>query len=122
MTWLYDQSTGDLSHDGVFVGTCYSGAGRTRLEGRNNPSMEAVAAKGPIPRGKWHIGQVYDAIGLGPICMKLEPVGHDPHGRTAFRIHGNNRADDASHGCIIAARGIREQIAASGDHDLEVVQ
>lgn len=119
--WTYDQSTGDLSHDGVFIGTGYSGAGRTLAEGRNNGAMEAVAAKGPIPRGRWKIGRPRDGGALGPFVMNLDPVGHNAHSRSLFRIHGNNKADDASHGCIILARPLRQLIAASGDNDLTVV-
>lgn len=119
--WTYDQSTGDLSHNGGFVGTGYSGAGRTPAQGRNNGALEGEAARGPIPRGRWHIGSPRDGGRLGPFVMNLDPVGHDAHGRSLFRIHGNNQADDASHGCIILARPIRDMIAASGDHDLDVV-
>jgi hypothetical protein len=44
-------------------------------------------------------------------------------GRSGFLIHGDSiiRPGTASRGCIILAREIREQIAASGDADLEVV-
>ena len=121
MTWRYDQSTGDLTHDGAFVGTGYSGAGRTLAEGRNNPAMEAEKKKGPIPAGDWTIGAARKSDHTGPVSMDLTPVGHDAHGRTEFMIHGNNTADNASEGCIIMARGIRDEIAASADRDLEVV-
>lgn len=119
--WSYDQSCGDLRHNGRFFGTGYSGAGRTLAEGRNNPAMEGVQAKGPIPLGRWKIGPVYDHPHLGPVCMNLEPIGHDARGRSAFRIHGNNQADDASHGCIILGRPFREMIVRSNDRDLEVI-
>jgi hypothetical protein len=44
-------------------------------------------------------------------------------GRSDFYIHGDNPALNytASEGCIILARPIREQIAASGDNDLQVL-
>lgn len=119
--WTYDQSTGDLTHNSKFVGTGYSGAGRTLADGRNNGDMEDVAAHGPIPRGKWHIDNPRTSQNTGPVTMNLDPVGHDAHGRSLFRIHGDNKASNASHGCIILARPIREMIAASGDHELEVV-
>lgn len=121
MTWRYDQSSGDLEHNGEFVGTGYSGAGRLLHEGRNNPAMEHLREKGPIPAGKWSIGAARTSAKTGPVCMDLTPVDHNAHGRSAFQIHGNNKADNASTGCIILARGIREQIDASGDRDLEVV-
>lgn len=122
MTWVYDQSTGDLTHEGDFSGTGYSGAGRTLAEGRNNPDMEAVRSCGPIPCGKWSIGPVHDSATTGPMTMDLNPVGHDAHGRTVFRIHGDNKASNASHGCIVLARGIREEIATSADKTLVVVR
>lgn len=120
--WTYQQSTGVMSRDGVREGVGYSGAGRTATEGRNNPAMEAVQAKGPIPRGRWQIGAPYDHPHLGPLTMNLAPVDHDAHGRSAFRIHGDNAADDASHGCIIMARPIRDLIVGSGDRSLEVIE
>lgn len=121
MTWTWSQSTGELRRDGRVVARGYSGAGRTLAAGRNNPAMEGVVAKGPIPRGFWTIGRAYQHANLGPVCMNLDPVGHDALGRTLFRIHGNNRADDASHGCIILDRSTRTMIAASADRSLEVI-
>lgn len=122
MTWSYSQSTGELRFQGRVVARGYAGAGKTKAAGRNNPAMEAVVAKGPIPRGLWRIGPAYRNPNLGPICMNLDPVGHDAHGRTLFRIHGNNSADDASHGCIILGPTIRTMIAQSADKMLEVTE
>lgn len=121
--WKYDQSTGALSKDGQFFTTAYSGKGRKLHEGRNNPDMEHVVATGPIPRGRWTIGAPYDSKNVGPYALPLTPDGHDAHGRSAFRIHGNNAANDASHGCIIISpRSLREHIWNSRDHTLEVVE
>ncbi len=122
MTWRYEQATGDLFHNGNFMGTGYSGAGRTALEGRNNPHMQSVVARGPVPVGKWHIGPAHHSAKVGPVAMMLEPEkGTETFGRSAIMIHGDNRQNDASHGCIILARQIREMIAASRDTELEVV-
>lgn len=121
MTWMYHQSTGDLFHNALFVGTGYSGKGKTLAEGRNNGALEDVARVGPIPRGEWKIGNPVNKPHTGPLSMPLSPVGHDAHGRSAFLIHGNNAANNASIGCIIMAKGIRSDIAASGDHVLQVV-
>jgi hypothetical protein len=121
MTWTYDQSTGDLFHNGQFVGTGYSGKGRTREQGRNNGQLEHQRGIGPIPRGRWRIGRSENHPHTGPISIRLSPVGHEAHGRSGFLIHGNNAADDASTGCIIMARSIRLEIIGSGDKDLEVV-
>lgn len=59
----------------------------------------------------------------GPVVMRLTPVGHTPHGRAGFLIHGESRANpgNASEGCIILGRTTRESISASHDADLEVV-
>jgi hypothetical protein len=54
--------------------------------------------------------------------MNLDPVdGTNTFGRSLFRIHGDNARHDASEGCIILGPSIRKLIAASGDHDLEVM-
>jgi hypothetical protein len=53
--------------------------------------------------------------------MNLTPIGHNALSRTAFRIHGNNQANNASTGCIILDLHFRQQIAASSDRTLEVV-
>lgn len=125
--WRYDQSSGELSHNGKFVVRGYSG----RDYGKNNPGAEDVKGIGPIPAGRWKIvGPPYDSAKVGPFVLKVfaadEAVPDDTHeetGRGAFRIHGDSvRAPGtASHGCIIVPRAVRQQIWASGDRDLEVV-
>jgi hypothetical protein len=44
-------------------------------------------------------------------------------GRDGFLIHGDSveHPGTASHGCIIMSRAIREAIAQSDDHELNVV-
>lgn len=116
MTWTYRQTNGEIDHEGTFQGTGYSGY----KEGRNNPAMESVVGIGPVPKGQYRIGPAYSHPRLGPCVMNLIPVGHDAHGRSAFRIHGNNKTDDASHGCIILGPAIRRSIANSGDDVLLV--
>ncbi|MBI1406177.1 MAG: DUF2778 domain-containing protein [Caulobacter sp.] len=119
--WTYQQASGLLLHDGHCVGQGYSGAGTRRRDGRDNPEMEAAVGRGPIPRGRWRIGPPRYSRRVGPHAMDLSPLGHDAHGRSAFMIHGDNAAGDASRGCIILSRALRERISGSGDHDLEVV-
>jgi hypothetical protein len=119
MTWTYTQLHGQAIHNGQIVGIGYSGY----HEGKNNPDMEAVHAVGPIPRGHWRIVRWDDHHGdKGPQVAVLEPVGHNAHGRTEFLIHGDSASHpgEASHGCIIMARPIRDQWRASGDMDIEV--
>lgn len=116
--WTYHQKTGDIfKPDGSLLGTGYSGHG----EGRNNPAMEAVVKTGPIPVGKWAISNPHLSPHTGPFTLDLTPDGHDAHGRSAFKLHGDNAAHDASEGCIILARALREVVWLSGDHELEVV-
>ncbi len=110
--WQYIQSTGTISRittPPIVSRVGYSGYG----QGRNNHSMEAVPDIGPIPCGLYDIGPSYTHIHLGPIVMNLTPVGHDAHGRTLFRIHGDNATNDASHGCVIMPRPAREVIDAT---------
>jgi hypothetical protein len=118
--WLFNSTNGHLSRNGILVGVGYSGNG----PGLNNPALDGAVDVGPIPRGAWIIGQFFDDPGgKGPVVARLSPAdGTDDLGRTGFLIHGDNAAMNhtASEGCIILARDIREQIAASGDTDLEV--
>jgi hypothetical protein len=120
--WTYNQSNGALSHNGVQVGLGYSGHG----DGVNNPAMQSVSNVGPIPQGQWTIGEGADNPQLGPLAMPLTPnIGTDTFGRGGFFIHGDSiefaGQEEASHGCIILARVIREQINSDLDKDLEVV-
>jgi hypothetical protein len=120
MTWKWDQSAGEITHDGVHVGYGYSGRDR----GLNNPAMQAAPGVGPIPRGAWKIVSVGDSPQTGKFTIVLDPKpGTDTCGRSAFRIHGDNvhLNHTASHGCIILQRIYREKIWGSGDRDLDVV-
>ncbi len=119
-TWTYSQSTGQMSHNGVLVGTGYSGNGADL----NNPAKQCVIMHGPIPKGTYTIGPSGTHGHLGPISMELIPSsGNDMCGRSAFFIHGDNSKMDhsASDGCIVLNAAIRQKIADSGDHVLHVV-
>jgi len=119
MSWRFDQSSGEITHNGRFICRGYSGAG----VGKNNPTLEGRVAVGPIPAGRWRIsGPPYNSPNVGPYVLRLSPVGHAAHGRSAFLIHGDSakRPGIASKGCIIAPRNVRELIWRSGDRDLEV--
>jgi Tlde1 domain len=121
MPWTYSQSTGQLRHDGVLVGTGYSGAGTAAASGRNNPAMQGTANVGPIPQGLYTIGPLHNSPNTGPNVMNLTPNGHDALGRTDFQIHGNNATNNASHGCVIMPPAVRQAVSASADHQLTVV-
>lgn len=120
--WTYDISTGVMSGPlgQRFVG--YSGAGHGLLSGRNNPAMQGVVGKGPIPVGRYVIGAPRNDVHTGPYTLDLDPLPTtETHGRSLFRIHGNNAENDASHGCIILPPDARRAIWQSGDDDLSVV-
>ena len=118
MTWIYNQTSGELSINGLFQAIGYSGTG----EGRNNGDMQAFPNVGPIPVGKYTIGPSYDDPHLGPCVMHLDPTPDtNTFGRSEFRIHGNNAQNDASHGCVIFGHDTRQVISDSGDTDFSVI-
>ena len=119
MTWKYEQETGQLSQNGADVAIGYSGAGN----GKNNPAMQDVQKIGPIPRGTYTIGEPHDTPTHGPYVLRLTPdPENEMHGRSGFLIHGDSKEHpgQASEGCIIMPRNIREQVWDSGDTALEV--
>lgn len=117
--WKYDISSGQLSRNGKLVLTGYSGK---KGRWRNNPETCHEVAKGPLPPGRYKIGKPFDSGKTGKGAMPLTPMGHDALGRSAFQIHGDNKAGDASTGCIIAnGLPVRLAIWNTGDHELEVV-
>jgi hypothetical protein len=123
VVWKFEQRTGDLFHNDRFVGTGYSGHGKTAKDGRNNPEMQHVRGVGPCPRGKYRIGKARHSKHVGPMAMDLTPLpGTDTCGRSALLIHGDNRNHDASKGCIILAAPLRRAIDRSTDKILEVVE
>jgi hypothetical protein len=88
--------------------------------------MESVPNVGPIPKGQWTIGEAFDHLRLGPVTMTLGPCGGtETFGRSGFAFHGDSiefaGAEEASHGCIVLGKALREKIAADPDKDLEVV-
>ena len=117
--WHYHQKTGDLFHNEKKVATGYSGKG----DGKNNPDLQMVKGVGPIPRGKYHIGEPYDSANTGPFCLPLHPLRMTIlFGRSAFAIHGDSKKDpgNASRGCIIVGLTVRKAIYNSDDRMLEV--
>lgn len=119
--WVYEQITGNLFEDGIeLLSTGYSGSG----EGKNNPEMQHVADVGPIPCGDYTIEQPIDTAEHGPFVLPLRAAtANEMFGRSGFLIHGDSIASpgNASKGCIILSREIRETIWSSRVIALRVV-
>ena len=104
----YYVETGKLMAGSRLMGVGYSGkAGLCR----NNPEWEELPEHGPIPRGKWVIHPARFSGRTGPVVLDLTPDGHKAFGRTGFQIHGDKAGGDASRGCIVLAREVREAIS-----------
>jgi len=120
MAWVYQQSTGNLSLNTIFIVTGYSGNGA----GLNKPTAQNQPNVGPVPQGTYTIGAAHSPPDhLGPLALPLYPdLANIMFGRFGFFIHGDNQFmnQTASNGCIIMAHDIRQQIASSGDTVLTV--
>ena len=120
MTWVYDQTSGQIEHGGDTVAVGYAGAGSCK----NDPYQQDIHNRGPIPRGLYTIGAPHDTPTHGPYVLRLEPdPTNDMCGRSGFLIHGDSvsKPGTASQGCIILPRAARVRIWESGDTDLEVI-
>lgn len=119
MTWFYSQKTGTLRHNSDVESVGYSGNGL----GKNNPNAQDVHNVGPLPQGSYQIGSPRDTDTHGPFVLPLSPsMNNTMFGRSGFLIHGDSIAHpgQASDGCIILAKDVRERIAASLDNELDV--
>jgi hypothetical protein len=121
LSWIYEQASGKLlapvTAEVIAIG--YSGRGL----GKNNPLMQNVLDRGPIPVGLYHILEPKDSVDHGPYVLGLEPAeANAMFGRTNFLIHGDSRQKPgmASKGCIILPRLARVEIWRSGDRWLQV--
>lgn len=117
----YHQRSGQMvADDGVVLDTGYAGKGSSK----NDPDAQDVPNEGPLPRGLYTILAPVDTKTHGPYVLWLEPdAANQMCGRSSFGIHGDSvvHPGEASEGCIILPRSIRELIWQSGDHRLEVV-
>ncbi|HUD64672.1 MAG TPA: tlde1 domain-containing protein [Candidatus Sulfotelmatobacter sp.] len=124
--WLYEQATGKLfDQDGELVGAGYSGGNcGQNPEGKNNPAMQKIHCVGPLPIGVYTISPPEDTVTHGPFVLPLTPYPTNfMFGRSGFLIHGDSvlRPGDASEGCIIMPRAVRERIWQSHDYSLQVI-
>lgn len=121
--WRYSQSSGDLiNNDGEVIATGYSGAPGFK----NDPLMQDIKDKGPIPRGLYTIADPIDRHHEhGPFFLPLIPnPANDMYDRSGFGIHGDHLEGPsglASKGCPVFSRHIREKVWQSDDHQLEVI-
>lgn len=123
MRWFYRQSDGgfgiETSEGRVTLALGYAGKG----EGRNAPSLQNVRNVGPLPRGRYLIHEPIRHPSLGPFALKLSPFpSNHMFDRSGFYIHGDNKTNDASRGCIVLSRHIREMVAWSEMRELHVIR
>lgn len=120
--WIYSQSSGQLwNPDGDRVATGYAGAGA----GKNNPAMQHVMMMGPLPRGIYTTQPPRDSLVTGPFVIDLEPDAENKMFRRGnFQIHGDSikSPGNASKGCIIMPRWVRETVSESVCKTLRVIE
>lgn len=127
MTWTFFQKSGALfNNDMMTVAIGYAGGNEGKNpEGKNNPDMQDVACVGPLPEGTYTIIDMVPQSHLGPFALRLEPDNdNEMFGRGDFYIHGDRikSPGDASEGCMIFPRAVRELIWNSTDHVVNVVK
>jgi hypothetical protein len=124
MSYTYEQSTGNMiDPDGSVVATGYAGGNcGQNPEGKNNPEMQGVKSIGPLPEGWYDLGEPVEHSHLGAYAIPLIPdPANDMLGRGDFYLHGDTTpSGNASEGCIIMPRAIRESVKASGER-LQVI-
>lgn len=126
MSWTYEQNTGRLlDPNGVFVAKGYAGGNcGHNPEAVNNHAMQSVHNVGPLPVGKYTLGEVIQESHLGPWAIPLIPdPANEMFGRGHFFMHGDmiGHPGAGSEGCIIMARQVRIAVAASSDRQIYVV-
>lgn len=125
--WVYVQRTGNLYAVGLGFQSLLAGGYSGFGDDPNDPEAQCVADLGPIPCGKWSIGELIDNVTQTGVVlvssMRLTPSSEtDVCGRSGFLIHGDNSAGLASSGCIIITnQSSRAQIGTSGDKVLRVI-
>ena len=120
--WQWKQ-TGEMLHNDAHVIFGYAGGNCGKNpEGKNNPTMQNVPKIGPLPQGTYTFGTPVLQSHLGPFAIPLIPdPANEMFGRSDFYVHGDTTpSGNASEGCIIVQRAIRNAMAASPDQELEV--
>lgn len=125
MSYVFEQSTGrmiDPDSNEVAVGYAGGNCGHNP-EGKNNPEMQNVPSIGPLPEGWYDLGEPVEHSHLGAYAIPLIPdPSNEMYGRGSFYLHGDTTpSGNASEGCIIMPRLVRQAIKASGER-LQVVR
>jgi len=123
--WVYEQSTGRLyAPDGTHAATGYAGGNEGQNpEGVNDHASQNIKNIGPLPVGFYTFGEVVQQSQLGPFAIPLVPdASNTMFGRGDFYMHGDTTpSGNASEGCIIMPRSVRDECYGSGDKQLAVV-
>lgn len=117
--FIYEQRTGRLRQGDRVIAIGYSGRG----EHKNDPNSQHLRGLGPLPRAAYLLGDVQEHGAHGPLAIHLVPIGGELFGRSAFMVHGDSKEHpgEASEGCIIMPRPIRELLISSRDRLLVVI-
>ena len=104
---LFDAAGNKITSFGYSGGNCGKNP-----EGKNNPLMVSVKNIGPLPPGLYTFGQPVPQSHLGPFAIPLIPdAANVMMGRGDFYVHGDTTpSGNASEGCIILPRAIRNQL------------
>lgn len=119
--WVFTIAIGQLRNEGT--GTIYYEIYSGDAAHKNDYLACNLADKGPIPPGVYWIGEARDTPDHGPEFIPLIPVpGSVMFGRSSFGMHGDNinHPGEASHGCVIGPRNVRDLVSAD-QHGLFVV-
>jgi len=123
--WTFENGTGRmLDPMGNLVATGYAGGDEGRHpEGVNNPDMQYVKSIGPLPVGLYYLGTPVPQSRLGKFAIPLTPDKNNiMKDRGGFFVHGDTTpSGNASEGCIIMPRAVRNAMWASSDHTVQVV-
>ena len=119
MPWKFEQSTGKMfDPSGKLTATGYAGGNCGKNpEGKNKPEMQGVKSVGPLPQGTYTMRTPVDHTHLGPFAIPLVPdASNNMLGRGDFYVHGDTTpSGNASKGCVIMPRFVRNAMWASGE-------
>ena len=126
MPWTFEIAAGKWYNPaGEFVSHVYAGGDcGKRPEGRNNPDMCNVPNIGPLPPGDYTMGTPVEHSRLGAFAIPLTPdPANEMYGRRGFYFHGDTEVPgNASDGCIVGSRPVRDAAHASPDQRVRVVK